>query len=76
MFYDLRLGYLCFIEVKGCIDGVDSVMVMCQEVIILLYELEKFILVIVFVNVGFVYVLCYVCGLFVDWELLFLEMVI
>ena len=42
-----------FIEVKGRIDGADTVMITRQEVITSLHEPEKFILAIVQVEDGF-----------------------
>jgi hypothetical protein len=42
-----------FIEVKGRIDGADSVMVTRQEVITSLHEPEKFVLAVVHVDQGF-----------------------
>ena len=42
-----KSGHLRFIEVKGRIDGADSVMITRQEVITSLHEPEKFILAIV-----------------------------
>lgn len=47
-----RSGHLRFIEVKGRIDGADSVMITRQEVITSLHEPEKFILAIVSVASG------------------------
>lgn len=74
--YDFCVGYLCFIEVKGWIDGVDMVMLIWQEIIILLYELGKYILVIVQIDSGFVCELCYVCGVLLDYEFVFEYIVI
>lgn len=51
--YDPRAGHLRFIEVKGRIDGADTVMITRQEVITSLHEPEKFILAIVQVENGF-----------------------
>ena len=51
--HDPRSGHLRFIEVKGRIDGADSVMITRQEVITSLHEPEKFILAIVSVAGGF-----------------------
>ena len=45
--------HLRFIEVKGRIDGADTVMVTRQEVITSLHEPEKFILAVVQVENGF-----------------------
>ncbi|RWE54179.1 helicase-related protein [Mesorhizobium sp.] len=46
-------AHMRFIEVKGRIDGADSVMVTRQEVITSLHEPEKFILAVVHVDQGF-----------------------
>ncbi|MDQ6436335.1 helicase-related protein [Mesorhizobium sp. LHD-90] len=46
-------SHMRFIEVKGRIDGADSVMVTRQEVITSLHEPEKFILAVVHVEAGF-----------------------
>jgi len=51
--FDPKSQHLRFIEVKGRIDGADSVMVTRQEVITCLHEPEKFILAIVQVENGF-----------------------
>jgi len=51
--YDPRTDHLRFIEVKGRIDGADSVMITRQEVITSLHEPDKFILAIVQVEAGF-----------------------
>ena len=51
--HDPKSGHLRFIEVKGRIDGADSVMVTRQEVITSLHEPEKFILAIVQIENGF-----------------------
>ncbi len=51
--HDPGTGHLRFIEVKGRIDGADSVMITRQEVITSLHEPEKFILAIVQVEAGF-----------------------
>lgn len=51
--YDPRNQRLRFIEVKGRIDGADTVMITRQEVITSLHEPEKFILAIVQVQGGF-----------------------
>ena len=48
-----KSGHLRFIEVKGRIDGADSVMITRQEIITSLHEPEKFILAIVQVDNGF-----------------------
>lgn len=46
-------SHMRFIEVKGRIDGADSVMVTRQEVITSLHEPEKFIMAVVHVEAGF-----------------------
>ncbi len=51
--YDPVTGHLRFIEVKGRIDGADTVMITRQEVITSLHEPEKFILAIVQIDNGF-----------------------
>ena len=51
--YDPKADHMRFIEVKGRIDGADTVMVTRQEVITSLHEPEKFILAIVQVENGF-----------------------
>lgn len=51
--YDPKADHLRFIEVKGRIDGADTVMVTRQEVITSLHEPEKFILAIVKVANGY-----------------------
>lgn len=51
--YDPRNEHLRFIEVKGRIDGADTIMITRQEVITSLHEPEKFILAIVQVQGGF-----------------------
>lgn len=51
--YDPQTGHLRFIEVKGRIEGADTVMITRQEVITSLHEPEKFILAIVQVENGF-----------------------
>ncbi len=51
--YDPKTEHLRFIEVKGRIDGADTVMITRQEVITSLHEPEKFILAIVQVENGF-----------------------
>jgi hypothetical protein len=50
--YDPKTGHLRFIEVKGRIDGADTVMITRQEVITSLHEPEKFILAVVQVANG------------------------
>lgn len=62
-----------FIEVKGRIEGADSVMVTRQEIITSLHEPEKFILAIVSVSAGFAQSPRYVRGPLVDREPSFLE---
>lgn len=51
--YDPKADHLRFIEVKGRIDGADTVMITRQEVITSLHEPDKFILAIVQVENGF-----------------------
>ena len=51
--YDPKIDHLRFIEVKGRIDGADTVMITRQEVITSLHEPKKFILAIVQVENGF-----------------------
>ena len=51
--HDPKSGHLRFIEVKGRIDGADTVMLTRQEIITSLHEPEKFILAIVHVDNGF-----------------------
>jgi superfamily II DNA or RNA helicase len=71
--HDPKSGHLRFIEVKGRIDGADSVMITRQEVITSLHEPEKFILAIVSVAGGFAHEPRYVRGALVDREPSFLE---
>ncbi|MCD4661322.1 DUF3883 domain-containing protein, partial [Agrobacterium sp.] len=71
--HDPRSGHLRFIEVKGRIDGADSVMVTRQEVITSLHEPEKFILAIVKVASGFAHEPRYLRGPLVEREPSFLE---
>ena len=71
--HDPRSGHLRFIEVKGRIDGADSVMVTRQEIITSLHEPEKFILAIVSVNTGFAQAPRYLRGPLVEREPSFLE---
>jgi SNF2 family DNA or RNA helicase len=71
--HDPKAGHLRFIEVKGRIDGADSVMVTRQEVITSLHEPEKFILAIVSVTAGFAHAPRYVRGPLVEREPSFLE---
>jgi superfamily II DNA or RNA helicase len=51
--FDPKSQHLRFIEVKGRIDGADTIMVTRQEVITSLHEPEKFILAVVQVENGF-----------------------
>lgn len=51
--YDPKTDHLRFIEVKGRIDGADTVMITRQEVITSLHEPDKFILAVVQVENGF-----------------------
>jgi superfamily II DNA or RNA helicase len=51
--FDPRTQHLRFIEVKGRIDGADTVMITRQEIITSLHEPEKFILAVVQVESGF-----------------------
>jgi superfamily II DNA or RNA helicase len=51
--FDPRADHLRFIEVKGRIDGADTVMITRQEVITSLHEPDKFILAVVQVENGF-----------------------
>ena len=71
--HDPKSGHLRFIEVKGRIDGADSVMVTRQEVITSLHEPEKFVLAIVQVASGFAQAPRYVRGPLVEREPSFLE---
>jgi superfamily II DNA or RNA helicase len=71
--HDPISGHLRFIEVKGRIDGADSVMITRQEVITSLHEPEKFILAIVSVAGGFAHEPRYVRGALVEREPSFLE---
>lgn len=50
--FDPKSGHLRFIEVKGRVDGADTVMITRQEVITSLHEPEKFILAIVQIEDG------------------------
>lgn len=68
-----KLGHLRFIEVKGRIDGADSVMITRQEVITSLHEPTKFILAIVSVSDGVAHEPRYVRGPLVEREPSFLE---
>jgi len=60
--YDPKADHLRFIEVKGRVDGADTVMITRQEVITSLHEPEKFILAIVEVDNGFAREPLYVRG--------------
>ncbi|MGO9772269.1 MAG: helicase-related protein [Roseiarcus sp.] len=71
--HDPKSGHLRFIEVKGRIEGADSVMITRQEVITSLHEPEKFILAIVSVTGGFAHAPRYVRGPLVEREPSFLE---
>ena len=71
--HDPKSGHLRFIEVKGRIEGADSVMITRQEVITSLHEPEKFILAIVSVTNGFAHAPRYVRGPLVEREPSFLE---
>jgi superfamily II DNA or RNA helicase len=71
--HNLQSGHLRFIEVKGRVDGADSVMITRQEVITSLHEPEKFILAIVSVTNGFAHQPRYVRGPLTDREPSFLE---
>lgn len=71
--HDPKAGHLRFIEVKGRIDGADSVMITRQEIITSLHEPEKFILAIVSVTGGFAHAPRYLRGALVDREPSFLE---
>jgi hypothetical protein len=71
--HNTKSGHLRFIEVKGRIDGADSVMITRQEVITSLHEPEKFILAIVSVASGFAQEPRYVRGALVEREPSFLE---
>ncbi len=65
---DPRSQHLRFIEVKGRIDGADTVMITRQEVITSLHEPEKFILAVVEVENGFARAPRYVHGALDDRE--------
>lgn len=71
--YDPDSGHMRFIEVKGRIDGANSVMVTRQEIITSLHEPDKFILAIVAVAEGAGTEPRYVRGPLVDREPSFLE---
>lgn len=71
--HDSVSGHMRFIEVKGRVDGADSVMITRQEIITSLHEPEKFILAIVSVSDGRALEPRYVRGPLVDREPSFLE---
>jgi len=71
--HDPKSGHLRFIEVKGRVDGADSVMITRQEIITSLHEPEKFILAVVSVTNGFAHEPRYVRGPLVEREPSFLE---
>lgn len=71
--YDPESGHMRFIEVKGRIDGANSVMVTRQEIITSLHEPDKFILAIVAVAEGVGSEPRYIRGPLVDREPSFLE---
>jgi superfamily II DNA or RNA helicase len=71
--HDPKSGHLRFIEVKGRIDGADSVMITRQEIITSLHEPDKFILAVVSVAGGFAHEPRYVRGALVEREPSFLE---
>ncbi|NMZ24833.1 DUF3883 domain-containing protein [Pseudomonas proteolytica] len=71
--HDPKSGHLRFIEVKGRIEGAESVMVTRQEVITSLHEPEKFILAVVLVSDGIAHAPRYVRGPLVEREPSFLE---
>jgi hypothetical protein len=60
--YSPSTQHLRFIEVKGRIDGADTVMLTRQEIITSLHEPQKFILAIVKVEAGFAQEPRYVLG--------------
>ena len=66
--YSPQTKHLRFIEVKGRIDGADTVMITRQEVITSLHEPEKFILAVVRVDNGFAQKPKYVHGPLDDRE--------
>ena len=65
---DPRSGHLRFIEVKGRIDGADTVMLTRQEIITSLHEPGKYILAIVQIESGFAREPRYVRGALSDHE--------
>ena len=71
--YDPTSGHMRFIEVKGRVDGANSVIITRQEIITSLHEPEKFILAIVSVADGSALEPRYVRGPLVDREPSFLE---
>jgi hypothetical protein len=66
--HDPRAGHLRFIEVKGRIDGADTVMLTRQEIITSLHEPGKYILAIVQIDSGFAREPRYVRGALSDHE--------
>lgn len=66
--YDPKADHMRFIEVKGRIDGADTVMVTRQEVITSLHEPNKYILAIVLIDSGFAGEPLYVRGALSDHE--------
>jgi superfamily II DNA or RNA helicase len=66
--FDPDTQHLRFIEVKGRIDGADTVMITRQEIITSLHEPEKFILAVVQVNNGFAQAPHYVRGALTEHE--------
>ena len=71
--HDPGTGHLRFIEVKGRIDGADTVMITRQEIITSLHEPDKFILAVVSVNGGFAHEPRYIRGSLTEREPSFLE---
>jgi superfamily II DNA or RNA helicase len=66
--HDPRAGHLRFIEVKGRVNGADTVMITRQEIITSLHEPEKFILAVVPVDNGFAQEPRYVRGALTEHE--------
>jgi len=66
--FDPKTQHLRFIEVKGRVDGADTVMVTRQEIITSLHEPEKYILAIVEVEAGFAREPRYFRGALADHE--------
>ncbi len=66
--YNPKSQHLRFIEVKGRVDGADTVMITRQEVITSLHEPEKYILAIVKVDAGFAREPRYVRGALAEHE--------